>query len=391
MLNLVVVTNLRRELQTKEEITMVPGKITTRRILSGIGVAVTVAAAVLMSSCGDKDTPKEKPVVVRPVKTMTIGAAAGESQRSFPGKVKASQEVDLAFEVSGRIVELPVKEGEAVEKDQVLARLDPTDFENNVAKKKARFENAEANLGRAKRLIESGSISRSEYDNRRTVYDSAEADLKIAQKALQDTYLKAPFSGLVAKKFVDNYKNVTAKQKIMSLQDVSHIEIVVNVPEDLIAWAKGRGPERIVATFESVPGEEFDVTVKEYGTTANKQTQTFPVTVVMPAPKHVNILPGMTATITAEGVTPTGTAADRFTIPVSAVFADENGKPNVWVVDKASMTARKRAIKTGNLTGESITVLDGLKPGDMIITAGVDFVKDKMKVRLLDGKTGAQK
>ncbi len=369
-----------------------------RRFLIGAGLAVLGAALIVVSSCGKKEAPVDESMVVRPVKTMILDAGGAGSVRSFPGKVKASQAVDLAFEVAGKIAELPVNEGQAVKQGDTLARLDPRDFENRLAKQKSVYENAKANLDRAKRLLASGAISEVESDRKRTAFETTEAEMKIAEKALQDSCLKAPFAGLVAKKFVENYQNVQAKQNILSLQDVSQIEIVVNVPEDLIARARTDEPRKLTAKFESLPGRKFDVTVKEWGTEANKQTQTFPVTVTMAAPEDLNILPGMTAAVTAHlGSGPGGKAA-QFNIPVTAVFADEDGKSYVWVVDKASMTAGKIQVKPGGLTGESIKVSSigtkgnkELKLGDMIITAGVDFVREKMKVRPLKTKAGGGK
>jgi RND family efflux transporter MFP subunit len=370
---------------------MVAVKRKSRRIVIAAGVGVLVTTTLLMSSCGKKEKAIEKPAAARPAKIMILGASEQGDQRSFPGKVQASREVDLSFEVTGKIIEIPVKKGQAVEKGQILARLDPRDFENTVAKQKARFDNAKVNLERAQRLLSSGSVSQAEVDNRKTTFEMTEAELKIAEKALRDTYIKAPYAGLVANKYADNHQFVQAKQKILSLQDVSQIEIVVNIPEDMAAHAKDEGVKRLYAEFESVPGSQFELKIKEYGTDADPQTQTFPVTMTMPAPKGVNILPGMTATVTVVGLGRSVASADHFVIPVSAVLADETGKPHVWVVDKSSMIAHTRAVKTGALTGDGIKVLDGLKSGEMIITAGVDHVRENMMVRPMESRTGAKK
>ena len=354
----------------------------------GPWVTAIVLTTLLVSSCGDKAPPEDKSAVVKPVKTLVLGASSSGTRHSFPGKVKASQQVDLAFEVAGRIIDLPVKKGQAVKKGELLARLDPADFENTLVKRKAQYENTQVNLRRAERLLAGGAVSQAEHDKRKTMFESAEADLKIAEKAVKDTHLKAPFSGLVAKKFVDNYQNVQAKENILSLQDVSHIEIVVNVPEGIMAVAKQGNVKQTLAAFEAIPGRSFQVKMKEFGTEADRQTQTFPVTLTMPAPEDVNILPGMTATITAELKTEDSAKTGQFAVPASAVFADEKGNPHVWVIDRDSMTPGKRAVKTGSLTGDNILVLEGLKPGEMIITAGVDFIRENMKVRTLDTRTG---
>jgi multidrug efflux system membrane fusion protein len=362
-----------------------------KRVLLGLGITMITAAVLLCSSCGNKEPEKKESVESRPVKTMILDASASGAQRSFPGKVQASQEVDLSFEVSGRLNELPIREGQTIAKDDLLARLDPRDFQNDLAKQKAKFDNAKVNFERAERLVASGAISQQEFDSRKALYEMAAAEFKTAEKALQDSYLKAPFAGLIAKKYVDNHEYVKAKQRIVSLQDVSHIEIVVNVPEDIVAWTRSGKNVTMSAKFEAVPNQKFNVTVKEYGTQANKQTQTFPVTLTMPSPENVRILPGMTATVTVQGLRSSSATEGHYVIPVSAVLADDAGKSFVWTVDRKGMTASKKEVKVGDLTGESIRVLEGLKPGDMIITAGVDYVRHGMKVRPLDSKTGGKK
>jgi RND family efflux transporter MFP subunit len=362
-----------------------------KSVLLAVSTAALLTVCFLVTSCGDKQPSKDTTEAIRPVKTMVLGDASAGELRSFPGRVKASQEVDLAFEVAGRIVEFPVNRGQAVEKGQLLAKLDKTDFENAAARQKAKRDNAKVNANRAERLLASGSVSQAEYDSRKAAFDMAEAEWKIADKSLQDASLKAPFEGLVADKFVENYQNVQAKENILSLQDVSEIEIVVNVPEDLVVSAKAGKVERLTARFEAVPGKTFDVTIKEFGTEANKQSQTFPVTVTMPAPKDLNILPGMTATITGESPTRGQGSAGVFKIPETSVFADEKGRPHAWVVDRETMTAKRREVKTGQLTGGNIIILEGLKAGDMIISAGVDYIRDNMKVRPLEKKRGDRK
>ena len=368
------------------------GNQSQKQVWIGVLVLMVLAVCSAVTSCKKKEAHEEAAPVVRPVKLIELSEGDVALVRSFPGRVRASQAVTLSFEVAGRLVELPISRGQQVKKGELLAKLDQRDFKNTRAKQKAKLENARANLDRAQRLLASGSISQQEYDNRKTLFDTAEAEFKIADKALEDTEIKAPFEGLVADKFVDRFQFVQAKQAILSLQDVSHIEITVDVPEDMIAWARHKEyVKSLKASFEAIPGKLFDVEVKEFRAQANKQTQTFAVTVTMPAPKNFNILAGMTATIMAETALQEKEKNAPLAIPESAVSADADGKPYVWVVDTKSMTAKKRYIKPGRLTGDKMTVWDGLKPGETIIGAGVNAVRENMKVRAMEGRTGGRR
>jgi RND family efflux transporter MFP subunit len=352
-------------------------------------LGIYLAVVFVLSACGKTEAPSAKPEIARPVKTLVLGAGDAGSLRSFPGRVQAVEEVEVAFEVAGTLIELPIKEGQQVEKGVLVARLDPRDFENTVAKEKARRDNAKVNLDRAERLLSSGSISQSEYDNRKTAFEMTDAELKIAQKAFEDTSLNAPFSGLVAKKYVENHQYVQPRQKIASIQRVDHLEILFDIPEDLVPRAKSGDVERLTARFEAAPGDDFDLTIKEYGTKANEQTQTFPVKATMPSPKVGSLLPGMTATVTLKLKQAGAAEGGGFRIPETAVFGDVvGGEPSVWVVDLQSMMAKQRKVKTGDLTGGSILVLDGLKSGETIIMTGVDRIREGMKVEPLKDKRG---
>jgi len=293
-----------------------------------------------------------------------------------------------------------------------------------VAAARARFHEAEQNFKRYENLYKRDVVSKADYERYKSARDVANAQLntasqnlrkgkkgarrediaamssrirgleaqrKRAQAALDDTWLKAPFSGVIAKKFVENFQDVDAKKPIVSLQDVSSIELLVDIPEKEMATVDKTDITRITAKFEFLPDKEFTVEVKEYGTEADPQTKTYPVTLTMPAPEGVTLLPGMTATITVRLKASKNENESQFAIPVSAVFADELGRQYVWLVDQTAMTISRREIRVGHLTGESIRVSEGLSEGEMIATAGVHFLQENMKVRVLNSEKGGQK
>jgi RND family efflux transporter MFP subunit len=230
---------------------------------------------------------------------MVIESPFTSSGRKYPGKVKANREVDLAFQVAGPLIELLVKKGVEVRTEQLLARIDPRDYEHTLAAKRGILAKAHSDLEKTKRLFDQGNAGRQEVVDNQAAFEVAQAESEIAAKALDDTYLRAPFAGTIANTFVENFENVRAKQAILSLQDVSSVEIEVNVPEEVVAVSKGTKDKfRFVATFDYLPGREFDVVPKEFATEADPTTQTYAVTLVMPAPTDVSILPGMTATVT---------------------------------------------------------------------------------------------
>ncbi len=364
--------------------------------------------------------------LVRPIKTMVLAPANSvKNARTFPGKVQASRKVDLAFRISGPLIAFPVKEGEKVEKDALLARIDPRDYqtelahvesalaearanfesmkagarpedikvlEAEVAAAKARYKEAEQHFKRYEKLYNKDVATKADYDRYESARDIAKAQLnttlqnlkkgkkgarkedihamqshirgleaqeKKARAALDDTWLRAPFSGSIAKKFVENFQDVNAKTPIVSLHDMSKVELIVDVPEMEMAVHRREDVVKIIVTFDFLPAKKFMAEIKEFGTEADPKTKTFPVTLTMPAPVDIVLLPGMTANITAH-MQDAGIAPAVFMIPAQAAFADELGGQHAWVVDQNSMTVSKRKIRVGNLSGEHIQIQEGL-------------------------------
>ena len=343
-------------------------------------IMLLLAALLLaLSACGKKEEPV-KEEVVRPVKTMVIQSGLGPGIHKFAGVVRGSRRVELSFKVSGPLVELPVEEGQEVKKGQLIARIDPRDFEIAVKEAKARTVEAENQYRRYADLFAMKQVSKADFDRYRAARDVARAQLADARNALKDTTLRAPFDGVVAKRYVDNYQKVQAKQPIVFLHDIQQIEILVDVPELIVAELKQNRHIPSWAEFQAAPGKKYPLKLKEFSTQADPATQTYQVVLTMDQPKEANILPGMTCTVVAE----LGAAASTgVKIPAIAVLNDADGKSYVWVVDKKSMTVKKTEVKIGPLSGsEDIVVTEGLKGGETIAVAGVTQLRDGMKVRI---------
>ena len=344
-----------------------------------------VFVILLTISCGT-DNNSEIKEVIRPAKIMTVGDNEGSGVYKFPGNVRAAQRVDLAFDIPGKVVKLPVKEGQDVQEGDLVAKIDDEDFKNSLASAKAKYDNAKADYDRNVKLFKEGIISQALLDKFNKNFEVFEAEVKIKQDTLDDTELKAPFSGRIVTRYIDIFKEVQAKEPIVSLQDISSIEVVVDLPEWVMVPIREKGSANPVVEFSAVPGKKYPLKVKEFSSEADPQTQTYRAVLVMPAPEEVNILPGMTATVTGSNLRDKQSEQKQL-IPVGAVFADEAGKNYVWLVDD-SMAVKKQEVKTGNVTGEKIYILSGLKPGSRIVTAGVHYLQPGMKVREINVKTG---
>ena len=359
-----------------------------------IGLILVIGAIVCVVFIKRKQTVPQEVELLRPLKTFVVGSDFAMSGRKYPGKVSADQSVDLAFQVDGPLNEFPVKSGDKVVKGQVLGKLDPRDYEKALTSAKSEYEKAKTQLGRIKKAYESGAVSGTDLTNAQTAFETTNAAMETAQKALDDTVLVAKFDGTIANTFVDQFENIKAKQPILTLQDASTVTIEVSVPEERVAIAevgKERFKFRFVATFDYFPNREFDVEVKKFNPEADPVTQTYLATFMMPSPKDATILPGMTATIIEHKKVKDQVMSDGFPVPISAVPIDEQGKYYVWKANSApdgkTYTVHKTIVKVGKMAQDSIKITEGLSKDDRIAAAGVNFLQEGQQVYLLDTKT----
>ncbi|TNF72404.1 MAG: efflux RND transporter periplasmic adaptor subunit [Acidobacteria bacterium] len=345
-----------------------------------------VAVFGLTAGCGESEVP-ERPPVVRPVKLVTVGDEAGR-QRSFPGRVQAANQVDLSFRVGGPLIELPVREGGTVREGEIVARIDPRDFEIRLASARAERERAEADFRRFSSLYEKEAVSQAQLDQARAERDIARAREEDAEASMRDSRLRAPFTASVGKIFVENFQDVRPKEPVMSLVDVSSVDVVVDLPEALVARIIGDPSLMAVARFDTARGREFELRLKERAAQADPRTQTFRITLTMPQPEDVNILPGMTATVTGKRAGDAIDLGQPLTVPAIAVVG-EGGDSHVWVFDPSSRTVTSRAVTVGQLRGsDRIEVTSGLEIGESIAVTAVTQLREGMEVRPLEELEG---
>ena len=342
---------------------------------------VALAVLALVSACQPPPPPARD--TMRPVRAMTLGDTSSFSSRSFPGRAEATREVNLAFEVPGRLVERPVKVGDRVAEDALLARLDPRDFRNALDASLARLAQAEAYRDRIAQAAESGAVAKQDLTDAQAAYDVAAADVAIREKALADTELLAPFPGTIAAVFVENFQNVLAKQMVVRLLDTSQVEMTVDVPEALISNVPY--VREVWVEFDAFPGQPVQAEITDVGNEATMATRTYPVTVGMDQPEGFTILPGMAGVATGRAELPEDDARLGLEVPAAAL-AEVDGATGVWILEAAgdgTYTARRQPVELGDLTGRGVRVR-GVEPGQVIATAGVHTLVEGQRVRLLE-------
>lgn len=360
----------------------------SRALVSLLSMTLLVSTLVL-SGC-KKQTPPTKELI-RPVKSMVIEGKQSKILRSFPGKVLPNQQTDIAFQVPGKMDNIYYAKGQSVHKGDLLAELEASTYQDAVDRAAAKYRESLAQYNRARQLIQNNYISKSDFDKLRAQMEIAKANLSTAQTNLEYTKVTAPFDGVVARRFVERFDQVQAKQKIMAVHDISNVDVEVNIPENIVIYLKSLDarkdmPEEDIPRvyFESMPDVSYPLKLKEFTTEADVDTQTYAVRLTFPQPDAITVLPGMSVTVKALIPDVSGTPEDFFLIPSSCVFVNPHNEPSVWVVDPSTMRVSARLVRVTKLTGKRIRVLDGLKPGERVVTAGVHFIREGQQVKLLD-------
>jgi membrane fusion protein, multidrug efflux system len=349
------------------------------RSLSTAAAIALLAAIAGVAGCSEPAPPPPPAEVSRPVPILEIGSTTAGSGLRFPGRIRAVQRAELAFNVPGQIIEFPAQEGKQLAAGELIARLDPANFASRLAAARAEFEKAEADFKRVSQIWEqTQAVARAEVDQKRTAMEVARSRYAAARKELDDTRLVAPFAGVISRRHVQNFQNVQAKEPVASLQDLAEMEVVTHVPERIV-----RGEPRRAAGFailEGMPEQPFPVTLKSFAAEADPQTQTYEVVLSFTPPEGVTVLPGMPAEVFPD---PAAAGPGQVLVPLAAILGAADGTPTVWVLDPATSRVSRRPVEVGAVRGSDITVVEGLAPGDRIVVAGVHHLRDGMLVRPL--------
>jgi multidrug efflux system membrane fusion protein len=180
--------------------------------------AMLTVCSILSTGCAEESPPPEP--VSRPVKAFEPGGASARPQREVPGRASPAKDVELGFRVSGRLAEFPVIEGQEVERGTVIARLDSVDYQADLEAARAIAAAAKSEYQTRVRLFEEEVISKRELERGKRNHGAAAANVRQKEKALDQTVLRAPFAGVIARRIANDRDDVRANQGIVRLQSV---------------------------------------------------------------------------------------------------------------------------------------------------------------------------
>jgi RND family efflux transporter MFP subunit len=352
--------------------------------------AVPILSAALLGSGGcNANGEEQQQEPVRLVRTLTVRATPAVQQLTFAGAVQARFDALVGFRVGGKIIERRVDVGSRVERGQVLARLDAQDLRLAVDALAAELDSARTSLKlaqldyeryddlRAKRVA-----SQADYDRAQTAVQAAQerveaAAAQLAQARNQVKYadLVADYAGVITALEAEAGQVVAAGQPVLRLARLDEREIVISVPEQHIE--RVHSAPAIEVSLWADPDKRYRGKVREIAPSTDPATRTFLVKIaVLDADEALRL--GMSAEVTIRQP-----AASALMLPLSALHT-KTDRPNVWLVDTATATVNPTPVETGGLYDNQVIIKAGVKPGDVVVTAGANLLIPGQRVRLAE-------
>ncbi len=345
------------------------------------------AASVLLlglAACKEEIVAEQ---VVRPVKVQAVAEAKSERILTYSGSVQPRTVSPLGFRVSGKILERRVDVGDRVIKGDVIATLDATDLvlqaqsaEANLAAAKTRTAVAADALKRAKTLFDEGHVAQAALDSAQLEADSAAraedaivASLNQARNQIAYATLTADKDGIVTAIGAQAGQVIAAGTPVINLAHDGEKEVRIDVPEQDIA-SLGVG-EAVEVSLYAKPDAVIAGKIREIAAAADPSSRTFAVRVAIGDPEDVRL--GMTADVTAKA--PLQQAG--VLVPLSAI-SQHDGTKSVWIADRESGTVRPQAVVVSSFATEGVRVQTGLRAGDLVVVAGVQFLTPDLKVKI---------
>ncbi len=332
---------------------------------------------------GCTNTEVEKKEIIRKVKIAAVETDEPILKSEFSGIIREDRENNLAFRVAGPIQAIYVKEGSFVKKGNLIAEIDPRDYQIQVDVARAQYEQVKAETGRVSEMFNRKSIAGIDYDKAVSGEKMVNAQLNHAEHQLADTKLFAPFSGYVQHINFEKGEMINAGMTFATLISLNTYKIEVDIPTSL--FVRKNDFTAFKCQNNETGDDELPLILTSFTMKADNN-QLYKLYLNLDPQLNKKLAPGMNVKVM---IYYKNQAEQSFSIPMEAIF-NEDGNTFVWVYNPDSSVVNKRRIETAALTGNgNIRITTGLTGNEKVVVAGVNVLKENQKVVLLEtaGKT----
>lgn len=343
-----------------------------RHIIGLIGVIALVSGG--LSGC-DSVNSQEVNTIIKPVKLAKVPDLKDEHVDTFIAKLDATERAVLSFNVGGEISSSMVRMGKQVKKGEILAYLDPTDYQLAVDARQAEYDLAMTQYQRAQKLIKDTLISTDQFDQSETNFKVAQAKLAQAKTDLTYTKIVAPFDGIVSLTNVESHQVVAANQPVMKLLNNALMDVIFTVPVSYVAkYGVGKiSRANVWVTMDIKRGLNIDARFKEISTQPNQDTNSYTARVTIRRPADLTLLSDMTGQVHLSN----DDKAQSFSLPDTAWISRTETQGQLWKFDESEQRVTKIVVlldKHGNITG-------GLNQGDLVVETGIQGLSEGQQVK----------
>ena len=333
---------------------------------------------LLNGSCTNRGSKEEE---VAKVRLLTVRTAGNPSVQDFPGRVVAAEEVNLAFKLGGTLMRIHVEEGNKVNKGQLIAEIDPRDYQLQLEATEAEYMSIKAEAERVMALYADSVCTADAYDKARYGLQQITAKYENARNQLDDTKIYAPFDGYVQKRLFDPPTVIAAGMPVVTLVSEGNREIEINIPAS--TYVQREEIASFSTSFDFIPNRPIQLHLAGIAPKANAN-QLYTVRLALPQGLSPQPSPGMNAMV---NIAFSDTTGGKTEIPSSALFT-KNGQSSVWVYNEKDSTRGQRTILVDRLdTKGNAIVTQGIHAGERIVTVGVNKLTDRQKVKPMEPET----
>lgn len=361
-----------------------------------LAICMTALFCVVSGCSEPQTTVEEQP---KPIMWMKVEKSDFTQVRKISGILRPTESAQLSFQVSGKIKDVYIKLGGIVKKGQVLAQLDKSNYtltmraaQGQLKEAQAVFADARITYDRQSILYRKNVIAKSSYDNAKagierskSMVEVAEAQLDLAKKSLKDTSLVAPYDGQITRRLIEPSQAIASGQPCFEISGNQGLELSVLVPETIVNYLDKQHLYKV--SFPSYPELKTQARISEIGSKA-QTANAFPFILSLNK-QSPTLRAGMSAEVDFIFIETKDKGADSrgvkiVRVPPAAIMTGEGESAYVFVFDESARVVKKRKVKPENIINNEVLITSGLEPGEIIATAGVVYLYDGQKVRLMD-------